>query len=140
MKTLLFFILHAMPIANMTMSSEVDSIDREYRFREAAAIMLRTLGHPDRLSIIQLLSKGEMTMGQVQRELEISQPRASQHLSVMNERGILECRKDGNRRYYSIENPFIWKLFGCFSECSEKVGTGEWVHLLDAFMEVNKNE
>ena len=76
MKTLLFLILHAMPIANMTMSSEVDSINREYRFREAAAIMLRTLGHPDRLSIIQLLSKGEMTMGQVQMELEISQPRA----------------------------------------------------------------
>lgn len=124
------------------MNASIDEavIGREERFREAAAIMLRTLGHPDRLRILQLLAQGEKTMGQVQRNLGFSQPRTSQHLSRMNERGILDVRKEGTRRFYSVSNPFVHKLFACFTECSTKVGSGEWSHLLDSFLEVNEDD
>jgi len=119
---------------------DLNSSDRESQFREAAAIMLRTLGHPDRLRILQMLMVREHTMGEVQRELGFSQPRTSQHLSRMYDRGILDLRKDGTRRFYSVSNPFVQKLFGCFSECSVKVSSGEWEHLLDSFSEVNRND
>ncbi len=136
----MFLVTPAIVGESMMESASDSEFSREERFGAAAAIMLRTLGHPDRLRILEFLMDGERTAGQIQKHLDIGQPRSSQHLSRMNDRGILECRKEGTKRFYSISNPFVLKLFGCFTECRTKVGSGEWAHLLEAFMEANGND
>ncbi len=114
---------------------ETSGSDGGAEFLRAASLIMRTLGHPERLRIIEYLSPGERSVGEIQRHIEISQPQTSQHLTRMLDRGILVCRTEGNKRYYSITSPFIHKLLGCFSECQEKVASGEWAFLLDIYRE-----
>jgi DNA-binding transcriptional ArsR family regulator len=63
-----------------------------YRFK---AEMFRTLGHPARLRLLELLGDGERTVGQLQTALELDSSGASQHLSVLRRHGLLESRKLG---------------------------------------------
>ena len=44
-----------------------------------AARILKTLGHPDRIKIVEFLEDGEKTVGQIQREFNLLQPVTSRH-------------------------------------------------------------
>ena len=88
--------------------------------------ILKTLGHPDRIKIVEFLENGEKTVGQIQREFNLIQPVTSQHLKVMYERGIVTFRQEGTRYYYTLANNFIIKILDCMSEVQEKLDTGEW--------------
>jgi DNA-binding transcriptional ArsR family regulator len=72
---------------------------------ESAVQGLQGLAHPVRLSILSLLSKGEMTVGSIVEELNTSQSAVSQHLSKMKSYGILGSRKESNLVFYSIKDP-----------------------------------
>jgi len=65
------------------------------------------LGDPVRRRILELLSEGEHSSGDivavVQREFGISQPAVSQHLKVLRESGFARVRVDGQRRLYAVE-------------------------------------
>lgn len=117
------------------MSDDSEAEQRQVDFLHVATSILRTLGHPVRLQIVNYLVDGEKSVGEIQNYLGISQPLTSQHLTKMFDRGILVCRIDGVRRYYSVTSPFIHKLLNCFSECSAKVVSGEWAFLIDVFQE-----
>ena len=95
-------------------------------FIQTAARILKTLGHPDRIKIVEFLENGEKTVGQIQREFNLIQPVTSQHLKVMYERGIVTFRQEGTRYYYTLANNFIIKILDCMSEVQEKLDTGEW--------------
>ena len=57
-------------------------------FIQMAARILKTMGHPDRIKIVEFLESGEKTVGQIQREFNLLQPVTSQHLKVMYDRDI----------------------------------------------------
>lgn len=105
-------------------------IDRQTKisleFIQHAARILKTLGHPDRLKIIEFLEEGEKTVGMIHRELGLLQPIASQHLKVMYQSGIVEYRQEGTRYFYRIANDFILKILHCMSDVQEKIKNGEW--------------
>lgn len=65
------------------------------------------LGDPVRRRILELLTTGELTAGQVvetvQAEFGISQAAVSQHLRVLRDSGFAESRPDGPRRIYRIQ-------------------------------------
>ena len=65
------------------------------------------LGDPVRRRILELLTAGELTAGQVvetvQAEFGISQAAVSQHLRVLRDSGFAESRPDGPRRIYRIQ-------------------------------------
>ncbi len=88
--------------------------------------VLKALGHPDRLKIIQYLATGERRVGDIQRHIGLSQPITSQQLRLMHLKGILDTRRDGNTVYYFVANDFIWKIIDCMQTLSAKVQTGEW--------------
>ncbi|MAE09683.1 MAG: transcriptional regulator [Candidatus Marinimicrobia bacterium] len=96
------------------------------KFIQTAARILKTLGHPDRIKIVEFLEDGEKTVGQIQRELNLLQPVTSQHLKVMYDRNIVTFRQKGTRYFYSLANNFIIKILDCMSEVQEKLDTGEW--------------
>lgn len=95
-------------------------------FIQKAARILKTLGHPDRIKIVEYLEDGEKTVGQIYRKLAMQQPIVSQHLKVMNDRGIVTYRQEGTRYFYSLANNFIIKILNCMSEVQEKLNSGEW--------------
>ena len=65
------------------------------------------LGDPVRRRILELLTAGEQSSGEIvaviQREFGISQPAVSQHLKVLRESGFAHVRTDAQRRLYSVD-------------------------------------
>ncbi|MDC0479987.1 metalloregulator ArsR/SmtB family transcription factor [Candidatus Marinimicrobia bacterium] len=95
-------------------------------FIQNAARVLKTLGHPDRIKIVEYLEDGEKTVGQIHRELEMQQPIVSQHLKVMYDRGIVINRQEGTRFFYALANEFIFKILDCMADAQEKIRNGAW--------------
>jgi len=64
------------------------------------------LGDPVRRRILELISDGEQTSGEIsaaiQREFGITQPAVSQHLRVLREAGFATVRPAGTRRMYAV--------------------------------------
>ena len=64
------------------------------------------LGSPVRRRILELLAERARTSGEIveaiQRDLDISQPGVSQHLSVLRETGFATSQADGRRRVYAL--------------------------------------
>lgn len=61
------------------------------------------LSDPTRRRILTALSHGARPVGELVRELEVSQPTVSKHLKVLRDVGLVTTRAEGQRRYYSIE-------------------------------------
>ncbi|MBO6506117.1 MAG: metalloregulator ArsR/SmtB family transcription factor [Kordiimonadaceae bacterium] len=65
---------------------------------------LRGAGEATRLRIIALLSKGELTVGELVQILDQSQPRVSRHLKLMGEAGLLNRFQEGTQVFYRLAN------------------------------------
>ena len=74
------------------------------------AEFFRTLGHPVRVRVLELLKDGEMTVGALQAELGIDSSGTSQHLGAMRRQGILEARKQGTSVYCRVRDPRIFQM------------------------------
>ena len=69
---------------------------------EAAAELLKTLGHPARLRILCLLVEGEHSVGELNAEVPLSQSALSQHLAVLREQALVETRREAQTIFYSL--------------------------------------
>ena len=89
------------------------------------------LGDPVRRRILELLSDGERTAGQlaavVTAEHGISQPAVSQHLKVLRDNGFATARPEGARRIYALEAPALQGAQGWLDTL-----THQWDQPLDA--------
>lgn len=63
---------------------------------DALATYLKTLGHPDRLRILALLSQGELTVSELVQILGLSQPRITQYIKSLEQVGIVERMREGS--------------------------------------------
>jgi len=63
---------------------------------DAIATYLKTLGHPDRLRILALLSQGELTVSELVQILGLSQPRVTQYIKSLEQVEIVERMKEGS--------------------------------------------
>ena len=63
---------------------------------DAIATYLKTLGHPDRLRILALLSHGELTVSELVQILDLSQPRVTQYIKSLEKVGIVERLREGS--------------------------------------------
>ncbi|PIQ87361.1 MAG: transcriptional regulator [Candidatus Omnitrophica bacterium CG11_big_fil_rev_8_21_14_0_20_45_26] len=81
---------------------------------QQAARVLKTIGHPDRLKIIEALKKnGEMSVSELMGALAMGQAPLSKHLAVMKRQHILKSKVHGNYRYYSILNANVVNVLKC---------------------------
>jgi DNA-binding transcriptional ArsR family regulator len=60
------------------------------------------LAEPNRRAILTLLAMAERSVGDLESELELSQPAVSKHLRVLREAGFVEATIDAQRRVYRI--------------------------------------
>lgn len=78
-----------------------------------AAECLRTLAHPHRLRIVQMLLQGRYTVGELAEACEIPSHMASEHLRLMQRSGFLAQEKEGRFVYYTIAEPYLANIMGC---------------------------
>lgn len=74
------------------------------------AQLFRVLGHPVRIRILELLTEGERTVGDLQTELQLDSSGTSQHLAALRQQGLLESRRAGTNVYYRIRDPRVSQL------------------------------
>lgn len=74
------------------------------------AEFFKALSHPARIKILELLRLGEMSVTELQADLQIDSSSVSQHLSVLRHRNIVENRKAGTTVYYRVRDPQIFEL------------------------------
>jgi len=63
---------------------------------------LRALADPSRRTMLETLSRGPATAGELAALLPIARPGVSRHLRVLREAGLVEVRQDAQRRIYSL--------------------------------------
>jgi DNA-binding transcriptional ArsR family regulator len=63
---------------------------------------LRAIAEPNRRRILELVSSGERSAGQIAAEFSITRPAVSQHLTVLKAAGLVAERRDGTKRMYSV--------------------------------------
>ncbi|MEO8538386.1 MAG: metalloregulator ArsR/SmtB family transcription factor [bacterium] len=73
--------------------------------------LFRALANPARIRILEVLrSAGSLTVGDIQQQVGIEAANASQHLSLLRARGIVEARREGTSVWYSVPEPAIFDL------------------------------
>jgi DNA-binding transcriptional ArsR family regulator len=63
---------------------------------------LRALADPSRRTIVERLSRGPVTAGELAAMFPIARPGVSRHLRVLREAGLVEVRAEAQRRVYSL--------------------------------------
>jgi DNA-binding transcriptional ArsR family regulator len=57
---------------------------------------------PNRRAILSLLADADRTVGEIERQLGMTQPTVSKHLRVLREAGFVEAEVDAQRRLYRL--------------------------------------
>jgi DNA-binding transcriptional ArsR family regulator len=61
------------------------------------------LADPTRRRIVELLSTGERSAGEIVDEFDVSAPAISQHLKALRDAGLVQVRTDAQRRIYALD-------------------------------------
>jgi len=78
-----------------------------------AAECLKTLAHPHRLRIVQMLLAGRYAVGELADACGIPSHMASEHLRLMQRCGFLDVEKEGRCVYYTIAEPHLASIMAC---------------------------
>ncbi len=74
------------------------------------ANVLKALGQPTRLKILELLRNGERCVCEIFPAIKEEQSNVSRHLALMKAAGILASRKQGQMVHYRVRDPQVFKL------------------------------
>lgn len=94
--------------------------DRQ-KFKRQAKV-LKALASESRLMIVDRLSQGECTVGELTDLVGSDQSTVSKHLAVLRSHGIVEDRREGNNVFYSLLTPCVMNFFSCASQVIDERG------------------
>ena len=80
------------------------------------ADFFKALAHPLRISILDALRDGELSVNELSQIFEVEQANASQQLAVLRNRNIVIARKEGANVYYTVSDKSIFKLLDVAKE------------------------
>jgi len=86
---------------------------------EDMANIFKVLGDPNRVRIVQCLSKEELCVCDLAQLLGMSISAVSHQLRVLRDRRLVRYRRDGRIVYYSLDDAHIVNLF---NQCLEHIG------------------
>ena len=61
------------------------------------------IAEPNRRAILSLLVSSEQSVGEIERQLDMTQPTVSKHLRVLRDAGFVEATVDAQRRLYRLK-------------------------------------
>src|SRR5947207_6923707 len=68
------------------------------------------VAEPNRRAILSLLLSSERSVGELERELRLSQPSVSKHLKVLRDAGFVESRIEAQQRFYRLRPEPLMEL------------------------------
>jgi DNA-binding transcriptional ArsR family regulator len=74
---------------------------------------LRVMAHPVRLRIVDILMQGEFPVHEIAALCELPTAQTSEHLRLLQGRGLLEAQRRGRSVYYKIASPQLPALVNC---------------------------
>jgi ArsR family transcriptional regulator len=89
------------------------------RHFEARARIIKAMGHPSRLFIIEELKQGERCVCELTAMIGADVSTVSKHLSVLKQAGIIADDKRGNQVFYHLMAPCVLNFLGCIESVLE---------------------
>ena len=77
---------------------------------QKAVAAFRALGDENRMQIVRLLVQEELCAGELLQSLHIVQSTLSHHMKILTESGVVQCKRQGKRAYYSIDKEVLKML------------------------------
>lgn len=77
---------------------------------EAKAELFRTLGHPTRIRVLELLQGGPTAVRDLLAELGLEASNLSQQLAVLRRNGLVTATRTGSTVLYSLSSPHLADL------------------------------
>ena len=68
------------------------------------------VSEPNRRAILNMLLSSDRSVGEIERELRLSQPSVSKHLRVLRDAGFVESRTEAQRRLYRLRPEPLMEL------------------------------
>jgi len=87
---------------------------------KAKARIFKAMGHPARLSIVELLARGPRCVCELVERVPGRQATTSRHLAVLVRAGILRRHREGVRMIYELALPCLLNAMPCVMEALEK--------------------
>ncbi len=88
-------------------------------FEERAGI-LKALGHPSRLIMVDELSRGERCVCELTERVRADMSTVSKHLSLLKDAGVVDCEKRGVKVFYRLRVPCVLNFFSCIEAVREE--------------------
>ena len=86
---------------------------------EARAKILKAMGHPSRLFILEQLGQEERCVCELTEMIGADVSTISKHLSVLKQAGLVVDDKRGNQVFYQLCVPCVLNFFGCIESVLE---------------------
>lgn len=83
--------------------------------------VLKALGNKKRMQILYSLQNKEMSVGELEKIVNLSQSALSQHLAVLRKEDIVKTRRSAQTIYYSIKNELVKKILDTLSTFYENI-------------------
>lgn len=86
---------------------------------ENAASRLRSIAHPMRIAIIDLLgNNAKLNVTEIYTKLKIEQAAASHHLNILKSKGILASKRAGKQTFYFLKHDSLTQVIDCINRCA----------------------
>lgn len=87
------------------------------RMRQLKADLLKALGQPTRLKILELLAEGERCVCEIFPAIQEEQSNISKHLASLRSQGIVVAERRGMRVFYRLADKRLLKLLADAEDC-----------------------
>lgn len=95
-----------------TRSSTVSDMEEMQKHAREAANLLKKMGNEHRLLVLCTLIEREMSVGELNQALPLSQSSLSQHLASLREADLVSTRRESQTIYYRLKGEEAIKIIG----------------------------
>lgn len=88
-----------------------------------AAECLKALAHPHRLRMVQMLLRGQYSVGELADACELPSHMASEHLRLMQRCGFLRAVKQGRKVFYEVAEDHLKPLMQCIESRFDRLAS-----------------
>lgn len=82
----------------------------------AAAQKLRAIANENRLKVLCLIADKELSVGQIEKEIKLSQSALSQHLAILRNYEVVKTRRLAQTIYYQLKDEKTRKIIELLSK------------------------
>ena len=84
--------------------------EKDDRIFEFKAAIFKVLGDANRVKILEFLRGGERCQCEIIQLLDQSQPTVSRHLNLLENAGLIDSRREGNRTMYRVVDERVFNI------------------------------